>query len=418
LSSSSFVASSSSSSDVLSSSSSDEPSSSSVAPSSSSSKPSSSSSFITYNVIYDANGGTGTFPSQIKKHNVPLNLSGAVPTRTGYAFVTWNTAVNGNGTSYAPGANYTTNANVTLYAQWKANTYTVKYDANGVTGVTVPVDQTKTHNVALTLSNTTPAKPGVGYTFVNWNTAANGSGTPYAIGANYKDDASATLYAQWKCKTENGPSVKYGDETYESIVICGQIWFKRNLNYKVDSSMCYGDNNSNCAKYGRLYSWATAMALPSNCNTSPCVSQVSEKHNKGICPPGWHIPSAVEWRTLVSNVEHSQSCTNCAGKHLKATSGWKDCSASGSPSSSGMQSKSCLDSYGFSALPGGGEVGGPFTFSGNTSGVDGAWWSATERDGNSATLRYAHNSYEFLNEGLGGDGDRKLNMFSIRCLKD
>jgi uncharacterized protein (TIGR02145 family) len=80
---------------------------------------------------------------------------------------------------------------------------------------------------------------------------------------------------------------------------------------------------------------------------------------------------------------------------------------------------SCLDSYGFSALPGGGENGNGGQFIGNTVGVDGAWWSATERsDSKKAYLRYAHNSYEYLKDGLGGDGDNKSNLFSVRCLKD
>jgi hypothetical protein len=50
----------------------------------------------------------------------------------------------------------------------------------------------------------------------------------------------------------NGPSVNYGGETYESVVICGQTWLKRNLNYNASSSVCYDNNQSNCTKYGRL----------------------------------------------------------------------------------------------------------------------------------------------------------------------
>jgi len=57
-----------------------------------------------------------------------------------------------------------------------------------------------------------------------------------------------------------------------------------NLNYNVSGSECYEDD-PNCAKYGRLYNWATAMALPSDCNSKSCASQISEKH-KGICPSG------------------------------------------------------------------------------------------------------------------------------------
>jgi len=369
----------------------------------------SSSSLITYTIIYDANGGTGAPTSQTKIHDVPLKLSGAKPTRIGYTFVIWNTEANGSGTSYAPESNYTNDASVTLYAQWKANTYIVKYDANGGTNVTIPADQTKIHDVPLTLNNTIPTRLDKGYTFVIWNTEVNGSGTSYVPGAIYTNNANVTLYAQWKCKTDNGPSVEYGGETYESVIICSQTWLKRNLNYNVENSLCYNSNNSKCAIYGRLYNWATAMALSSNCNSTICVSQVSDKHNKGICPSGWHIPSAKEWSTLVSNVERSQDCTNCAGKHLKATNEWKDCS---------VETKSCLDSYGFSALPGGGESGITSSFSGNTIGMDGVWWSATELSGSDASLWRTRYNSEFFKEGLSGNGDKKLNLFSVRCLKD
>jgi len=170
----------------------------------------------TYTVKYDANGGTGAKPDQIKTHNVPLNLNGVSPTRVGHTFANWNTAANGSGKSYAFGANYTDNASVTLYAQWKANTYTVKYDANGGTGA--PPSQTKTHDVTLTLSNAKPTR--ASYTLANWNTAANGGGKSYAPGTGYIDNASITLYAQWnQTGTIEGPSVNYDGKTYKSVVI-------------------------------------------------------------------------------------------------------------------------------------------------------------------------------------------------------
>ena len=71
-----------------------------------------------YNITYDANGGSGAPDAQQKGENVQLTLSGAEPTREGYTFAGWNTAQDGSGDSYAPGATYTANADVTLYAQW------------------------------------------------------------------------------------------------------------------------------------------------------------------------------------------------------------------------------------------------------------------------------------------------------------
>lgn len=73
------------------------------------------------------------------------------------------------------------------------STYTITYNANGGTGA--PANQTKIHDTALTLSSTKPTRDG--YTFVNWNTKADGTGTTYTAGQNYYENANVTLYAQW-----------------------------------------------------------------------------------------------------------------------------------------------------------------------------------------------------------------------------
>jgi len=171
-------------------------SSSATAVSSSSSATASSSSVATYTITYRGNSNTGgTAPAeQTKTAGQAVTLSGAgTLTRTGYTFNGWNTVAGGTGTAYAAGASYTANADITLYAQWRANTYTVTYSANSGTGA--PAAQTKTHDVALTLSSTRPTR--TGYNFVSWNTAAGGTGTTYAPGASYTANADVTLYAQW-----------------------------------------------------------------------------------------------------------------------------------------------------------------------------------------------------------------------------
>lgn len=81
----------------------------------------------TYTVSYNANTGTGAPSSQTKVENVPLTLTTDVPTKTGYRFVGWNTNSSGTGTSYASGATYSANANVTLYAQWQEISYKTVY---------------------------------------------------------------------------------------------------------------------------------------------------------------------------------------------------------------------------------------------------------------------------------------------------
>lgn len=148
----------------------------------------------TYTVAFNANGGSGAPAAQTKTYGVTLKLSSTKPTRAGYTFTGWNTAANGSGTAYAAGANYTANSAVTLYAQWKLNTYKISFDARGGSGA--PGAVTKTHGVSIKLPTTKPTRSG--YTFVEWNTKADGTGTAYAPGATYTGNANATLYARWR----------------------------------------------------------------------------------------------------------------------------------------------------------------------------------------------------------------------------
>lgn len=146
-----------------------------------------------YSVKYNANGGTGAPGSQTKWYGETLKLSTTKPTRTGYTFQGWSTS-SGGSVVYASGANYTANAAAKLYAVWKANTYTVKYDANGGTGA--PASQTKTYGVNLTLSSTKPTR--TNYNFKGWGTSAGSTTVAYASGAVYSSNSAITLYAIWE----------------------------------------------------------------------------------------------------------------------------------------------------------------------------------------------------------------------------
>jgi uncharacterized protein (TIGR02145 family) len=182
---------------------------------------------------------------------------------------------------------------------------------------------------------------------------------------------------------------------YRTVVIGTQTWMAENLDYEVKGSKCYANAPAACNTYGRLYDWATAMNLPSSCNSSSCLDQIQTKH-RGICPVGWHIPNYDDWDVLMSQVGDYQT----AGRHLKAQSGWNPYS--------GIEN---LDTYGFSALPGGlGHSGVSFYGVGNY----GYWWSASESNSSIAYYRYMyydydyaywHNNYEYV-------------LFSVRCVQD
>ena len=83
----------------------------------------------TWVVSYNANGGSGAPGNQTKYGGSNLTLSSTKPTRTGYTFLGWNTSSSATTSSYAPGAIYNTNANLTLYAVWQVNKYYL--DVNG-----------------------------------------------------------------------------------------------------------------------------------------------------------------------------------------------------------------------------------------------------------------------------------------------
>jgi len=223
------------------------------------------------------------------------------------------------------------------------------------------------------------------------------------------------------CHTDNEVYSKCGTATYEPAThfcdaresklykykeIGEQVWMAENLNYNANGSRCYGDNTggdsqNRCSTYGRLYNWATAMNLNSNCNSSACAGQVQTKH-QGICPQGWHVPSDAEWTTLTSYVETQGGCTLCAGTRLKAASGWN----TGSGYIAGT------DNYGFSALPGGmGYSNGTFT---NIVDEIGTWWSSSRKDNDSAYFRFIY----YNRDSLGWSIAENTRLRSVRCLQN
>ena len=145
-----------------------------------------------HTVAFNANGGSGAPDSQTKWYGTILTLSSTKPTRTGYTFQGWATSASGT-VAYQPGGQYGADSDVTLYAVWKANTWTVKFDANGGKGA--PAAQTKTYGIDLTLSSTKPTR--ALYNFLGWATIANGA-VAYASGAKYTANADITLYAVWE----------------------------------------------------------------------------------------------------------------------------------------------------------------------------------------------------------------------------
>ena len=124
----------------------------------------------THMVMFNANGGSGTMANQTIATGASANLKTNTFTYAGYTFSGWNSAANGSGTAYANGASYTMGTgNVTLYALWAANSYTITFNANGGSGTMA--NQTIATGASANLTTNTFSY--VGYTFSGWNTAAN-----------------------------------------------------------------------------------------------------------------------------------------------------------------------------------------------------------------------------------------------------
>lgn len=146
-----------------------------------------------YKISYNANGGSGAPSAQTKWHGTNVTLSSSKPTRDGFIFLGWATSSTGS-VAYQPGATYSANASVTLYAIWQSDSFTITYNANGGTGA--PSNQTKTYGQNITLSTTEPIREG--FEFVGWGTSASSTTATYLPGAAYTKNASVTLYAVWK----------------------------------------------------------------------------------------------------------------------------------------------------------------------------------------------------------------------------
>jgi len=190
---------------------------------------------------------------------------------------------------------------------------------------------------------------------------------------------------------------------YVYVPIGGKNWMAENLNYEADGSKCVGpdgttallDEGGRCNIYGRLYDWATAMNIEDKYNNDNYT--VSTKH-RGICPPGWHIPSNTEWSALVNYADSTTS-----GEKLKATNLWNTDSTGYIPGK---------DIYGFTALPGGNGNAGD---AGNVS-VSGLWWSATDSS-TDATRAWVWRMYYNYNYTIR-QSLLKTRLYSIRCIQD
>ncbi len=147
---------------------------------------------IQYTVSWLANGGSvsptsssGTLGSVINP--VPT------PTRADHTFLYWRDSTSAFNFSYQinPGGSWTINGNISFYAWWSINQYTVTYNANG--GSVSPTSSTVNAGSSVTLP--TPTRSG--FTFDGWYTATTGGSFVGNGGSSYTPSSSVTIYARW-----------------------------------------------------------------------------------------------------------------------------------------------------------------------------------------------------------------------------
>ena len=138
-------------------------------------------------------GGNGTPNWDGHTGDTPA-IGGNGWTIDGYTFAGWTTSPDGSGARYAPGASWTANGTLTLYAQWTPGEAGLTYDGNGATGgKTDPQNGVTDQKVNVRQNGFTRD----GYTFVRWDTQADCRGKAVNPGDKWTLQGSSTLYACW-----------------------------------------------------------------------------------------------------------------------------------------------------------------------------------------------------------------------------
>jgi len=202
---------------------------------------------------------------------------------------------------------------------------------------------------------------------------------------------------------------------YKIVEIGKQTWMAQNLNFRnvaghTDSvGVCYSNKADLCTKYGRYYTWASALSLDDSCNTKICMNQVAAIH-KGVCPSGWRIPQAKDWDTLVTYLENAQSTDsmNNAVLALKSTSGWSDNLGGGNGT----------NSSGMNILPA--AWTGPYGVTGGCGAIGQCadFWTTSETFDTEARFVEFSSEYRRKNNYEYGEWRIKSTQMPVRCLKD
>ena len=311
---------------------------------------------------------------------------------------------------------------------------TLTFKSNGGSGTMEK--QTIERGIAATINSNSFTHTG-NWEFIGWNTAADGTGTPYDNKATLTTSGNITLYAQWHSyctgvagSNEAGNANQIDslqdidDNWYEVVTIGTQCWMKENLRttrYTDSTSISRSStasntayyyypngSSSNKAVYGLLYNWAAVMNGASSSNTNPSGVQ-------GICPDGWHVPSNAEWVQLTDYVKSQSeylcnSSANSIAKALASTTGWSNSTTQCAIGND----LSANNATGFSVQPAGYSYGSASVFNQMAD-----LWSSTESSTDAAYRCYfTYTSSQVLSNPNQDVKYSKKYQFSVRCVRN
>lgn len=192
-------------------------------------------SLITYNVYFNANGGSvGTASKTVDTNGTYGSLP--TPSRGGYQFAGWYTAASG-GTQITESTAVNLSGDQTLYAHWSQ--YALYFNANGGSGG----PGTQYGYGATTISSATPYR--TNYDFLGWSTSSSASSPSYYAGGSIGLYGTTTLYAVWKLKTVSMPSYIgwYYTDAQTNLQNLGlNVTFNYAYNYNYAYGVVYAQN--------------------------------------------------------------------------------------------------------------------------------------------------------------------------------
>ena len=248
----------------------------------------------TFTITFNGNSQTsGSIPSSITSSDASVALPGntGVLNKTNYTFNGWNTNTAGTGTHYDVGASFALSANVTLYAEWLANSYTLTYNANGADSGTVP--NPTTGRGALTTATNSGSLAKAGYTFGGWNTAADGTGTTVAVSASYTPTQNTTLFAKWNAlpvytityngNGSTGGSVPSATSSYASQTVASDGTMVRSSYLFMGWNTAANGSGTNYAP-GATYSAAASVTLYAKWSAVYDLTYSGNSNDSGSAP--------------------------------------------------------------------------------------------------------------------------------------